>query len=79
MQIYLVVFSMDAFVLSEKLFHGVASYIDENYIKYKTLDEYGISNKRDIREAELEQIRRELDLQRKLRRTAELEEDEIIF
>ena len=76
MQIYLVVFSMDAFVLSEKLFHGVASYIDENYIKYKTLDEYGISNKRDIREAELEQIRRELDLQRKLRRTAELEEDE---
>ena len=40
MQIYLVVFDKDAFVLSEKLFKSVSSYIDENYIHTKTLDEY---------------------------------------
>lgn len=73
-QIYLVVFSKNAFALSEKLFHGVASYIDENYILDKTLDEYGIENKRNIREAQLEQIQRELNLQRRLRMKAELED-----
>ena len=31
MQIYLVVFDQTAYKLSEKLFHGVAAYIDENY------------------------------------------------
>ena len=72
MQIYLVVFSKDAFALSEKLFHSVASYIDENYICDKTLDEYGISNKRDVREAELQQIRRHIGRQRYMRRKAEL-------
>lgn len=41
MQIYLVVFGKEAFVLSEKLFKSVSSYIDENYIRSKTLDEYG--------------------------------------
>lgn len=41
MQIYLVVFEKDAFALSEKLFKFVSSYIDENYIRSKTLDEYG--------------------------------------
>lgn len=44
MQIYLVVFSLNAFELSSKLFHSVESYIDENYILDKTLDEYGISS-----------------------------------
>ena len=39
MQIYLVVFSRNAFELSEKLFQSVESYIDENYILDKTLDE----------------------------------------
>lgn len=67
MQIYLVVFSRDAFALSEKLFHSVASYIDENYIRDKTLDEYGITNKRNVREAELMQIRRELERQERIR------------
>jgi len=71
MQIYLVVFSRNAFELSEKLFQSVESYIDENYILDKTLDEYGIENKRDVKEAELEQIRRELSLQRRLRKKAE--------
>ena len=41
MQIYLVVFGKEALALSEKLFKSVSSYIDENYIRSKTLDEYG--------------------------------------
>ena len=41
MQIYLVVFGREAFALSEKLFKSVSSYIDENYICSKRLDEYG--------------------------------------
>ncbi len=41
MQIYLVVFGKEAFALSEKLFKSVSSYIDENYIHSKALDEYG--------------------------------------
>ncbi len=41
MQIYLVVFGKEAFALSEKLFQSVSSYIDENYIRSKTLAEYG--------------------------------------
>ena len=32
MQIYLVVFHQDAYRLSEKLFHSVASYIDQHYV-----------------------------------------------
>ena len=56
MQIYLVVFGSDAFALSEKLFNSVQSYIDDKYIVNKTLDEYGVSNKKDIREEELNKI-----------------------
>ncbi len=41
MQVYLVVFEKEAFALSEKLFKSVSSYIDENYIRSKTVDEYG--------------------------------------
>lgn len=44
MQIYLVVFGKEAFALSEKLFKSVSSYIDENYIRSKTLHEYGRKN-----------------------------------
>lgn len=44
MQIYLVVFGKEAFALSEKLFKSVSSYIDENYIRSKTLDEYGVES-----------------------------------
>jgi len=76
MQIYLVVFSDDAFALSEKLFHSVASYIDENYILEKKLDEYGVTDKRDVREAELMQIRRALERQHNLRYQQELLADE---
>lgn len=31
----------EAFAISEKLFKSVSSYIDENYIRSKMLDEYG--------------------------------------
>ena len=41
MQIYLVVFGKEALALSEKLFKSVSSYIDENYIRSKLMDEYG--------------------------------------
>lgn len=41
MLVYLVVFEKESFVLSEKLFKSVSSYIDENYIHQKNLDEYG--------------------------------------
>lgn len=46
MQIYLVVFGHDSFELSSKLFSSVESYIDENYVLDKTLDEYGPNGKR---------------------------------
>ena len=41
MQIYLVVFDYNAVALSEKLFHSVKSYIDENYVYETELEEYG--------------------------------------
>ena len=41
MQIYLVVFDRTAFRLSEKLFHSVASYIDQNYVDEKEWKLYG--------------------------------------
>ena len=50
MQVYLVVFSRDAFQLSEKLFQGVSSFIDENYIREKNLQQYGSKDKRTLRE-----------------------------
>lgn len=42
MQIYLVVWDRDALGLSEKLFHGVASYIDEHYVQIRDA-QYGCS------------------------------------
>ena len=41
MQIYLVVFNREAYHLSEKLFRGVASYIDEHYVEEKESLSYG--------------------------------------
>ena len=43
MRIVLAVFDKAAFDLSGKLFHSVRSYIDENYIQAKLLDEYGLA------------------------------------
>ena len=59
MQIYLVVFGKEAFSLSEKLFNSVSSYIDENYIRSKTFDEYGRENRHGSL-IETERIREEL-------------------
>ena len=40
MQIYLVVWGRDAVKLSEKLFHSIASYIDEHYVEVREAQEY---------------------------------------
>ena len=42
MQIYLVVFDRKAFNLSEQLFQGVASYIDQNYVDSREQAVYGV-------------------------------------
>ena len=52
MQIYLVVFDRDSFKLSEKLFQGVASYIDEHYVGAHSA--YLAENRRVARSRELE-------------------------
>ncbi len=61
MQIYLVVFSQDAFVLSEKLFSSVKSYIDEIYTREKNFEEYGVEDKCNIRSAQLEQFKKAME------------------
>ena len=76
MQIYLVVFGKDSFALSEKLFHAVQSYIDEHYIQEKTLEEYGVAGKREIREAELSELRRVMLHRRRAERAASLPPEE---
>ena len=67
MQIYLVVFGSQAFGLSEKLMHSVQSYIDENYIREATLEEYGFTDKCSVRQMEQRQIRDALEWQRRAR------------
>lgn len=57
MHIYLVVFSKSAVTLSEKLFDSIQSYIDENYVEDKILDEYGVADKCEVREATLSRLR----------------------
>lgn len=73
MQIYLVVFSRDAFQLSEKLFISVASFIDEHYVQERTEDEYlvpyGREEQRELRGEALYRARRRL--RRQLRELGE--------
>ena len=57
MQIYLVVFDRSVFVLSEKLFHSVKSYIDDNFVEETYMEEYCLSEPDDEREAELRFLR----------------------
>lgn len=68
MDVYLVVFSRDAFKLSEKLFSGVSSFIDENYILQKNLAQYGVADKCNVRETQqqlvLEAQRRRMEAAR---------------
>ena len=63
MQVYLVVFSRDAFRLSEKLFREVSSFIDEHYVLQTNLQQYGVSDKCTLRSAQ-----QKLVLQEQLRR-----------
>ena len=51
MQIYLVVFGRSAYKLSEKLFHSIASYIDDHYVEDCAIAAYGAApeNRRRIR------------------------------
>lgn len=53
LQVYLVVFNREAFRLSEQLFRRVSSYIDENYIFEKKLEEYALP--KDAAPEELQQ------------------------
>ena len=76
MQIYLVVFSRNAVALSEKLFHSVKSYIDETYIQEKSLEEYGVENKRDVKGSELAQLKDAMRRRRMAEREFILRDDE---
>ncbi len=49
MQIYLVVFSRDAFRLSEERMRKVTSFIDDNYVDQASLQEYGTPDKCSVR------------------------------
>ena len=53
MQVWLVVFNREAFRLSEKLFHGIRSYIDEHFVEQKLIFEHRDRNgaSRLLREA----------------------------
>ena len=74
MQVYLVVFSRDAFQLSEKLFHSVSSFIDENYILQANLKQYGIPDKCAVRNIQQQMIlRQQMDRRQLLEETATLE------
>ena len=57
MQIYLVVFDQTSYKLSEKLFQGIASYIDQHYVDAWQMATYGapVENHRSVRR------RREID------------------
>lgn len=56
MLVYLVVYSRDAFALSEKLFRDVASYIDDNYTLAKNLEQYGVEDKCQLRAAQQSRV-----------------------
>ncbi|MBQ9148126.1 MAG: macro domain-containing protein [Oscillospiraceae bacterium] len=64
MKVYLVVFSRSAFQLSEKLFRGVSSFIDEHYVREKNLQEYGLEDKCGVRNIQQELVLRQQMRQR---------------
>lgn len=67
MKIYLVVFGNGTLALSEKLFSSVASYIDENYVREKTLEEYGLSDIQSAPQASSMLLHRRFQRQAELR------------
>ena len=56
MLVYLVVYSPDAFSLSEKLFHDVRSFIDDHYALENDLLQYGVADKYQLRTAQQSRI-----------------------
>ena len=61
MQIYLVVFGRSAYKLSEKLFHGITSYIDDHYVQIWEESTYGAGkypDRRNARRADMDLYRR---------------------
>ena len=62
MRIVLAVFDKAAFDLSGRLFHSVRSYIDENYIQAKLLNEYGLTGA-----VSAEELPRRMERQRQTR------------
>lgn len=74
LQIYLVVFNRNAVALSERLFHSVRRYIDENYILDKTLDEYGMADQPGAQYSDVERRQKEYRKRHKTRREIMLEE-----
>lgn len=66
LQVYLVVFSRDAFRLSEKLFTEVSSYIDDTYVYQTNLQQYGVTDKCSIRSNQQREILHQQQLQRKM-------------
>lgn len=66
MTVYLVVFSRDAYQLSEKLFQGVSSFIDEHYVQEANFQQYGVPDKCSVRHAQQEAF-----LQEQMRRRQE--------
>ena len=73
MEIYLVVFSRDAFALSEKLFKDVSSFIDEHYVLEANLKQYGVADKCSVREKQQALILREQMRMRQAEDTAFME------
>ena len=56
MLVFLVVYSRDAFALSEKLFREVHSFIDDNYAQENDLLQYGVADKCQLRQAQQSRI-----------------------
>lgn len=54
--VYLVVYSHDAFALSEKVFRDVRSFIDDNYAQENDLLQYGVADKCQLRYAQQKRI-----------------------
>ena len=70
MAVSLVVFDRESFQLSEKRFRDVSSFIDENYILEKDLQQYGVSDKCAVQGIQQETILREQMRRRQAEETA---------
>lgn len=68
LDITLVVFDKESFALTGKIFSGVDRFIDENYVKEKTLEEYGPEADEECADADITERRRDrrLNLHRKM-------------